>query len=246
MMIIICAACGSSGAATPDADLPDAFCAARTIPDGAPGECIAPAGAPVGGSHVIYLNFEGGTIYPGNDDATNNVSSQPNVTTMIPPFLAFDADRDARIAKVVALVTETFAPFDVAIVTTRPAAGPYAMVMFGGSGPDVGVAVTLFGVAPFNCGQIPNAVTFVFDTASDPEVAHRVAVTTVLETYAMEPTITRGDCTCVDGTFCDLSPTCGTCTLSHTAMLRLRSMCGGDNQVIDEPVRLDVLFGCRH
>jgi hypothetical protein len=246
MMIVVCAACGG-GAASPDAtpSIIDA-CPRTAVPDGAAGECVAPPSPATGGTFVVFLNFEGATITHGNaDDASTDTSFLVQNTFLVGRFLGSRPDRDARIAEIVSLVAETFAPFDVSIVTTRPAAGTYAMVVFGptaGTFSDIGSYPSEFGMSPFNCGFTKNSIGFVFDTA-DPEIAHRAAVAAIVGPLGLPQSFTPDDCLCVsDNGVCDPAHPCRTCTLSRATPVD--TICGPTTS--DEPLRLRNELGCRH
>ncbi len=237
-LIAFVTACSSNAATPPlDAAPPDAMCYLTAVPDGAPGECIAPAGPITGGAHVIFLNFNGATIYPGSDDALNNSSSIPSTVATIPPYLATTPDRLDRITQVTTLVRETFAPYDVDIVTARPSSGDFNMIMFGGPPSGIGVPNT-YGAAPNACGVIPKAISFVFDTADLPEIAHHMAVAMALVPFGFTPSSTAGDCMC---NHCDFTA-CGLCTLHRDAKVGLD--CPGP-MIVDEPAKAMAALGCR-
>jgi hypothetical protein len=82
-------------------------------------------------------------------------------------------------------VRETFAPFDIQVTDTRPSdqSAPHFLNIVGGKPTDLRSDLTgAGGVAPFDCGEIPNAITYTFDVyGPDPltlcwtvaqEVAH--------------------------------------------------------------------------
>ncbi len=120
---------------------------------------VAPSAANV--SHVIYMNncSTGCTLRPGNDNATTNTSSIPNTTSNVPAY----AGTAAQWQQLVACVRATYAPFNVQIVTDRPAAGTnYHMAIVAGTAQSVGESSGVLGVSPFSCGYIPNAISFTF------------------------------------------------------------------------------------
>ena len=117
--------------------------------------------APAGVSHTIYLNnCQGGcTLHPGNDNATTDTSSIPNSTSVVQAYSGTPAQWDA----IVACVRESYAPFNVDIVTTRPAAGTtYHMAIVAGRAANVGESQGVLGVSPFSCGYISNSISFTF------------------------------------------------------------------------------------
>jgi hypothetical protein len=110
------------------------------VPDGrAPND--TPIDAPAcGNGRVVYLNFEGVTLTKAAaSDATADRASWMNKATgTAPPYRAGDAARDALITDITAGVRAALAPYPIQVVRTRPAAGPYVMIVFGGVATDVG------------------------------------------------------------------------------------------------------------
>ncbi len=113
-------------------------------------------------SHVIYLNDckpNGCTLHSGYDDSTTDTSSIPNGTANVTAYQGTDAQFQA----IVQCVQQTYAPFNVQIVTTRPPAGTnYHMAIVAGYAADVGESQGVLGVSPFTCGYIPNSISFTF------------------------------------------------------------------------------------
>jgi hypothetical protein len=100
---------------------------------------------------VIFLNFEGVALILADHDATkNHIDWSNNVT--IPKFHANDAGRDTLINDITRLARANLMQFPVTIVTTRPAAGPYVMVTFGG--PRSLFRTSYPSVTNFNCGDV--------------------------------------------------------------------------------------------
>jgi MYXO-CTERM domain-containing protein len=113
-------------------------------------------------SHTLYLNDckpNGCIVKPGNDNSKTNTSSIPsNQRTLAAfPYPYWD--------ELVACVKDTFAPFDINIVTTDPGNANHFEVMVGGTAtalsPDLQGAG---GVAPFiDCSTTTdNVISFVF------------------------------------------------------------------------------------
>jgi len=106
-----------------------------------------PDAAPVcSNGRVVYLNFEG---TPLNDalasDATQNRASWMQLATATAPRYRTGAvDRDQQIQAIVNGVRLQLASFPIQVVTTRPAAGPYVMIVYGGTATQVG---SRFGAA---------------------------------------------------------------------------------------------------
>jgi hypothetical protein len=128
------------------------------------------------GAHLIFLNFDGAMLRAPKfqDDSANNESwiAGGNVT-----FPAFDATpyapaftRDAAITAITNLVKGFYAPFNVEVVTTRPASPKqYTMCMVGGTPQLLGQPQGVAGVAPLDCGnQNEPDVVYAFAEDLDP------------------------------------------------------------------------------
>jgi MYXO-CTERM domain-containing protein len=121
-------------------------------------------------SHVIYLNNckpNGCQLKAGYDNATTNTSSVPDSNSTISAFTGSDATWQ----QVVQCVKQTYADFDVEIVTERPASGNYHMAIAAGTPGQVGMSNGVLGVSPFSCGYIPNAVSYTFANLIPNDVA---------------------------------------------------------------------------
>jgi hypothetical protein len=122
---------------------------------------------------VIYLNFSDGTetlTRAENDNAALNQSALGAVT----PYPAFtwpgiadgSISRRELVRTIAERVNEVFLPYNVLITTTRPASGPYTMVMIGGSPTLLGFDARIGGVALMDCNnQSATNVVFAFPTA---------------------------------------------------------------------------------
>jgi hypothetical protein len=121
---------------------------------------VAPA--PQNVSHVIYMNNckpNGCQLHAGYDDSTTDTSSVPNGTSTVSAYQGSDAEWQA----LVTCAQQTYAAFNVQIVTTRPPAGTnYHMAIVAGYASDVGESQGVLGVSPFSCGYIPNSISFTF------------------------------------------------------------------------------------
>lgn len=129
---------------------------------------VAPPKAAV--SNVIYLNNckpNGCVLKPGYDNATTNTTSIPDTSATISAFLGSDTVWQ----QVVQCVRQTYADFDVQIVTERPASGNYHMAIVAGTPSQVGMQSGVMGVSPFSCSYIPNAISFTFANVNPTDVA---------------------------------------------------------------------------
>ncbi len=112
-------------------------------------------------SNVIYLNNckpNGCALKPGYDNATTNTSSIPEQNSTVAAFTGSDATWNA----VVNCVKQTYADFDVQVVTTRPTTGAFHMAIVAGTPANVQYNSGVMGVSPFTCGYINNAISFTF------------------------------------------------------------------------------------
>ncbi len=108
---------------------------------------------------VVYLNFEGGTIfYSEYDDASQNRSRLYSGEW---PSYGDGSRRD----EVMDLVRLHFVDFNVVFTDRRPGSGPYTMVMIG---PEFIVDGGALGVAPVDCNDTePANIVYAFLSADD-------------------------------------------------------------------------------
>jgi hypothetical protein len=113
-----------------------------------------------GVSHTIFLNrcTGGCTLNPGNNDSTTDTSSIVNSTAQLSQY----SGTDAQWQQIVSCVKQTYAPFNVNIVQTRPTSGDYHMAIVAGFASEAGEQQGVLGVSPFTCGYIPNSISFSF------------------------------------------------------------------------------------
>jgi MYXO-CTERM domain-containing protein len=120
-------------------------------------------------SHVIYLNNckpNGCNLKAGYDNATTDTSSIPNSTSTVSAYTGSDATWQ----QIVQCVQQTYADFDVQIVTQRPTSGNYHMAIVAGSPGQVGMSNGVLGVSPFSCGYISNAISFTFANLAPSDI----------------------------------------------------------------------------
>jgi hypothetical protein len=161
---------------------------------------VQPAVHPPSGAHVYFLQFEGQALTPGADNPTANVSQLVSQSVTIPPYLSGDAQRASKVQGIVAEVSTLLAPFDIAIVTSRPSTGAYDMLVAGGQSQAAGFPAGLFGVAPTDCVTTGHHVSLLFDPAVGHDAARQI-VSALGETHAVPSSTAANDCMC-DGTGC--------------------------------------------
>ncbi len=175
---------------------------------------------------TIYMNRNGGTIYPGNDDSSNQVSSIPNSVSNMGAY----SYGDASWSEVMTCIKDIYAPFNIEVTDVRPASGTYIECMTSGNPQDVGMGANVGGVSPYNCGFIPQAIVYDFaevwggdtraicETAAQ-ETAHAFGLDH--EFYCPDPmTYLTG---CGDKYFRDYTAQCGTYSAQNC-------LCGGTTQ----------------
>jgi hypothetical protein len=115
--------------------------------------------------HTIFLERHGVTLTAGVDDSTRDVSSvvqgSHRERVVVPAFHGSDAAWRAFVA----CMRQRYAPFDVALVESRPAVRGYILVAVGGTPDLVGAHGNVTGLAPYNGDPIEDAVVFVFSRA---------------------------------------------------------------------------------
>jgi Bacterial Ig domain len=126
-----------------------------------------------GGPVTLWLDFEGaGVVHAAADDsaAMPVASSLAPSNVVVPPFssdaVAPLVTRDQAIVAVVDRVRTIVKPFDVDVVTARPAATPYTRIFVGGDSTTLGVSTFELGLARVDCGNTTDA-DVAFDFAAD-------------------------------------------------------------------------------
>lgn len=136
-------------------------------PDGPGIPSVLAAGAP---PIVLYLNGSGATLSPGRNNSFVNTSQLVNGPTTFPASrFANDAVRWPRL---VDLVKNHFAAYNVTVVDVEPAAPPYIeAVITNGSPSLIGAGSGMNGISPVRCGVIGASVVLVFDRRKPTEAA---------------------------------------------------------------------------
>jgi hypothetical protein len=132
--MLLCAACeatidgGRRNEITGDATSTDS---SNPPPIDAPAQCSG---------RVVYLNFEGQTLTDAlASDATQNRASWLNKASgSATAFQVGVANRAQIISDITTGVRAALSQFPITVVTTRPATGPYVMIVYGGNSTDVG------------------------------------------------------------------------------------------------------------
>jgi hypothetical protein len=165
---------------------------------------------------VVFLEFEGATLtQAATSDATANKAVWLGVgTATMPQFRPGAADRATQIADTVtAFKTALSGHPEIQVVTTRPAAGPYFMIGFGGAHQTVNVPYT-GAVNRLDCGDTAtkNDLAYVFESVSSPQVAANLAVGALL--FGLGATGTTNSNNCMCGWLTNCQATTNACTIS--------------------------------
>lgn len=166
---IALAAALCSGCSAQISDGRDPTLGGITTPDaGTTGTGTGGDAGPTGCSRrTVYLNFDGQVLIQGPSDATINQAQWLNMPAgLAPPFRLNDTGRDMVIQTIVDGVTQQLARFPITVTRTRPSAGNYVMIVYGGSQDDVG---SNFGAAvnQLDCGDTrPNDVAWIADNVT--------------------------------------------------------------------------------
>jgi hypothetical protein len=183
----------------------------------------------------VYLEFNGVTIArAATSDAVNNQASWIGASATIPPWHQGSGTRTADIATIVAGVKSRLAATPIEVVTARPAAGPYVMIVFGGQNTNNGGNVqTVYGGATneHDCGDLVKSdVGWVSDGPS-VSYAQDLAVGAIGWGLGLNGTNDPTDCMCAWANTCE--SVAGACTLSasiaSTTSLSPATTCPGQN-----------------
>ncbi len=196
----------------------------NTSPDARPsgdGSTVTLIDAPItpacANGRAIYLNFDGATLKRGASDATTDHASwvgvgNPNVTQgTLPKYHANSGTRTADIQTIVDAVKAYVAATPIPVVTQRPAAGPYVMVVFGGEMDAIGVPYSI-AVNDLDCGDtIKSDVAWVSDSTDLAKVPG-FAIGGIGYGLGLTATNDANDCMCGWDNQCQ--QTSSACTLS--------------------------------
>lgn len=122
----------------------------------------------------------------GTNDSRNDISTIADGIRQLGEFSHGTAVWDATVQ----CVKDTFAPFDITITDVNPGNSvPHFEAMFGGKGSDLDSAISdnVLGLSPFNCGEIPNSIVFIFDQVGpNPEEQCAVAAQEIAHSFGLE------------------------------------------------------------
>lgn len=188
---------------------------AAGLPD-APMEQDAPPVPVCANGRVVYLHFGGLTLTrvgSGLTDATLNRAEWLAIDTAnVPAYKAADANRVAEIQQITDAIKLTLGAFPVTVVTERPAAGPYHMVVFGGPSSALGNTTNSGALSAYDCqNRIRNNVVWIGERFT-AQTSADYAVGGIGLALGLTGTLETSDCMCGWGNAC--APQASACTLS--------------------------------
>lgn len=166
---------------------------------------------------VVYLNFDGVTLTSAAaSDATQNRASWMTIAQgTAPPYKAGVTNRNQLINAVTDGVRTQLSSFPVTVVTQRPAAGPYVMIVLGGTATQVG---SRYGgaVNTLDCGDARKSdLAWISDGVSPTQRVVNFAVGAVGFGLGLTATTDPLDCMCGWDNAC-ISDNTVACRLSPT------------------------------
>jgi hypothetical protein len=148
---------------------------------------------------VVYLNFTGVTLTDSaaSDATLNRASWITNIASgTAPAYKVGVSNRLQLIQDVTDGVRAQLASFPVTVVTTRPAIGPYVMIVLGGVASQVG---SRFGSAvnELDCGDLQKSdVAWISDNVTPTQHVVNTAVGAIGFGLGLTATISTTDCMC--------------------------------------------------
>jgi hypothetical protein len=197
---------GVDGAVDPSVDAPE-----QVLPDGA----LPPDAATCANGRVVFLDFDGVNLTrAGASDATTNKASWMQIAAAtVPPYHSGSANRAAEIQAIVDGVRAELASFPITVVTTRPATGPYVMIVYGGTNSQAGSRFSV-AVQTLDCGDaVKSDVAWVGDGVAPAQHVINVSVGAIGFGLGLTATATTTDCMCGWDNLC-ASNNNAPCTLS--------------------------------
>jgi hypothetical protein len=205
------------------------------------GSDVTAAPRPATGAHTLFLQFEGQALSPGVDDPAANRSSLLSGSVAIPAYLAGDPQRAAKLQALVAETASILAPYDILLVTSRPASGSYDMVVAGGLSAQAGLPSGLLGAAPVDCSAGAVHLSLLFDLAVGHDAARQI-VDALGSGHAVPASTAVADCMCA-GAGCPVGLT-APCTIGGAGTpVAPGSACAGAATSMDEAALFRAAFG---
>ncbi len=154
-------------------------------PDDAPAVHLAP-GPAYAAKFLVYLNRDGGTYQPGNNDASTN---QTTVAKAPVQFLPWDVS-DEEWSMVLACVRDQFARFNLELTDQDPGQTAHIEAVMSGLPQYMGLEPDVGGVSPFrnDCGIIPRSIVFVFtdNLPQDMQLICEIAAQEIAHSFGLD------------------------------------------------------------
>jgi hypothetical protein len=114
-----------------------------------------------GRTRTIFVNGNGGTYSPGQDDSRRNRSGIPPFTVNMPPY----SKGAAKWSQFVTCVKKQFAPFNVVVTDQDPGNVAHIEALISGTPDMVNLEAGVGGISPMSpsCTTIENAVVWIFE-----------------------------------------------------------------------------------
>lgn len=125
-----------------------------------------------GEPHVLYLNRCQGGLTISSSNTNDSVTNQSTVGGGSFPEFSYG---DQVWNQVVDGTRQLFAPYNILVTDVDPSPAPHDEAIVCGGPGVMGFPNGVGGVAPFTCGQIPNAITFTFAAVYGGDVDQMVA-----------------------------------------------------------------------
>jgi uncharacterized protein (TIGR03382 family) len=144
-------------------------------------------------SRIIYLNHNGVSLRPGDDDSRANTSSIISGFASVPKW-----DVSAAVWQATVDCFKTmWAPFDVTITDVDPGNVPHMEAVFGGYPQNIGMPSGVGGVSPFtqDCAVIEHSIVFTFTEVfpEDPQTICEVMSQEVAHSYGLDHELLASD-----------------------------------------------------
>jgi hypothetical protein len=214
------------------------------------GPLCAPSDGGAVGTHKLFLNFEGVTITRGvtgcQNDATRDCSFIATADTTVTQFAATAANRQQLLDDIVSNMYQQLAPYSIDIVTTRPASGPYKMIVYAQCASTLTCQTGSGSIGPVECpptmGSLnANDIAFVFEQAGENATSYAnnsLFVTGLMNGLSINAQ--PNDCMChVCGSTTQL------CAYSTDVAVDVNGTCLMMGQHYNEQSLLSAALGCR-
>ena len=137
-------------------------------------------------SRTIYLDRDGVTLFPGDNDAAHGRSTLVSEPVEITPWEIDDESWRETVSCVAAL----YSRFDVTVTDQDPGAAPHIQAVFGGHPNDVGLPDYVAGVSPYrtDCGIVENSIVFTFTDVldDDPRMMCEIMAQEIAHSYGLD------------------------------------------------------------